>query len=158
MNAPGPGTCLALNPEEAHAVAAAAAGYAAALPPERAAPYRALADSAATGQIPADLAGVLEQVAAVSLQSGQARKAGRAEAERLLTAVYRRTPAGQEAAAQVEAVNRALGALLGRELDSARVTSPSPGQHTLSLGVRGGITVTLTVSLAGVTVTSVQAG
>jgi hypothetical protein len=129
MSASQPGTSLAVDPDEAQAVSAAAAGYAAALPMERAASYRALAETASSGQVPGKLVCVLAQVATASLQTRQARKTGRVAAERLIIGVYPRTPAGKAAATQVEVVNRALKALLGRELESVRVTSPS-GKHT----------------------------
>ena len=114
------GAGLTLNPEEADAVAVAASGYAAALPPDRAAPYHALAQAADDGLIPDDLIDAAERVTAVSLQTGRARREGRAEAERLLAAVYRRTPAGQALTGRAREVNQALETLTGRRLRTAR--------------------------------------
>lgn len=151
------GTGLALTPEEADAVTAAARGYAAALPPDRAAPYEALARAAADGQIPEDLIDVAERVAAVSLQTGRARRDGHAAAERLLAAVYWRTPAGQLLTGRVHEVNQALQGLAGRQLRTIRAAAPAPGCYTLALEA-GGATVTLTVDAAGIGVRSLQAG
>ncbi|HWO69642.1 MAG TPA: hypothetical protein VNP94_02660, partial [Actinomycetota bacterium] len=73
---------MALAPEEREVVAALAAAYADALPPEVAGRPRALAAAALEGTILAELVGVLERVCAVALETGRARELGRAEAER----------------------------------------------------------------------------
>lgn len=151
------GAGLDLNPEEADAVAAAASGYAAALPPDRAAPYHALAEAAADGLIPDDLIDAAERVTAVSLQTGRARREGRAEAERLLAAVYRRTPAGQALTGRAREVNQALETLAGRQLRTARVAAPAPGSYTLTLEADG-VGVTLAIDTNGIEVRSLQAG
>lgn len=151
------GAGLILTPEEADAVAVAASGYAAALPPGRAAPYHALAEAAADRLIPDDLIDAAERVAAVSLQTGRARLAGLAGDEKLLTAVYRRTPAGRALTGRAREVNQALEALTGRRLRTARVGAPAPGSYTLTLEADG-ITVTLAIDTAGIEVRSVQAG
>lgn len=147
---------LILTPEEADAVAAAASGYAAALPPDRAAPYHALAEAAADGAIPDDLVDAAERVTTVSLQTGRARREGRAE-ERLLAAVYRRTPAGQALTGRTREVNQALETLTGRQLRTARVGAPAPGSYTLTLEAEG-VAVTLAIDTGGIEVRSLQAG
>lgn len=154
---PATGAGLALDPEEADAVAKAAHGYAAALPPERAAPYQALAGAAADGWIPDDLVDAAERVTAVSVQTGRARQDGRAAAERLLAAVYRRTPAGQALASRVQEVNQALTALAGRRLRTARAAASAPGSYTLTLEADSA-TVTLTVDAAGIGIRSLHVG
>ena len=151
------GTGLVLGSEEADAVVVAARGYAAALPPDRAAPYEALARAAADGRIPDDLVDAAERVTAISLQTGRARQDGHAAAERLLSAVYRRTPAGQVLANRVEEVNQALRALAGRRLRTARAAASAPGCYTLTLEADSA-TVTLTVDAAGIGVRSLQVG
>ena len=75
------GAGLTLNREEADAVAAAASGYAAVLPPGRAEAYHALAQAAADGVIPDELVDAAERVAAVSLQTGRARREGQRRRE-----------------------------------------------------------------------------
>jgi hypothetical protein len=151
------GAGLALSSEEADAVAVAASGYAAALPLDRAAPYHALAQAAEEGRIPDDLIDAAERVTAISLQTGLARRDGRAEAERLLTAVYRRTPAGQVLIGRVKEINQALEALAGRQLRTARVAAPTPGSYTLTLEAEG-VALTLAIGTAGIEVHSLQAG
>jgi hypothetical protein len=151
------GAGLTLNREEAGAVAAAASGYAAVLPPGRAEAYHALAQAAADGVIPDDLVDAAERVAAVSLQTGRARRDGQAGDESLLAAVYRRTPAGQALAGRTREVNQALEALTGRELRGARVAALAPGSYNLTLEADG-IAVTLAINAAGIEVRSLQAG
>jgi hypothetical protein len=151
------GAGLTLSPEEADAVAAAASGYAAVLPPDRAGAYHDLARAAADGVIPEDLVDAAERVAAVSLQTGRARRDGQAGDESLLAAVYRRTPAGQALAGRAREVNQALEALAGRQLGSARVTASAPGSYSLTLQADG-IAVTLSIDASGIDVRSVQAG
>ena len=148
---------LTLTPEEADAVAGAAGAYAAVLPPGRAEEYHALAEAAADGLIPDDLIDAAERVAAVSLQTGRARREGQAGDERLLGAVYRRTPAGRELAARAGEVNKALETLTGRQLRSARVAAPAPGSYTVTLEA-GGVEVTLAITTGGIEVRSLQTG
>jgi hypothetical protein len=151
------GAGLALNREEADAVAAAASGYAAVLPPGRAEAYHALAQAAADGVIPDDLVDAAERVAAVSLQTGRARRDGQAGDESLLAAVYRRTPAGQVLTGRTREVNQALDGLTGRKLRGARVAALAPGAYSLTLEADG-IAVTLAINAAGIEVRSLQAG
>ncbi len=151
------GADITLSPEEAAAVEAAAGGYAAVLPPGRAAPYHALAQAAAEGVIPADLVEAVERVAAVSLQTGQARRGGQAGDESLLAAVYRRTPAGRALAGRAYEVNQALEALTGRQLRAARVSASAPGSYRFTLQADG-VTLTLTIDTAGIEVRSLHAG
>lgn len=148
---------LTLTPDEADAVAGAAGAYAAVLPPERAEPYYALAEAAADGLIPDDLVDAAERVAAVSLQSGRARRDGQAGDERLLAAVYRRTPAGRELTSRTGEVNKALETLTGRQLRTARVAAPAPGSYTVTLEA-GGVEVTLAIGAGGIEVRSLQTG
>ena len=151
------GAGLTLSREEAGAVAAAASGYAAVLPPGRAEAYHALAQAAADGVIPDDLVDAAERVAAVSLQTGRARRDGQAGDESLLAAVYRRTPAGQVLTGRSREVNQALEALTGRELRGARVAALAPGAYSLTLEADG-IALTLAINAGGIEVRSLQAG
>jgi hypothetical protein len=158
MNSHGAdGSGLPLSPEEADAVAAAASGYAAVLPPGRAGAYHALAQAAADGVIPDDLVGAAERVAAVSVQTGRARRDGQAGDESLLAAVYRRTPAGQALARRAREVNQALEVLTGRQLRSVRVAALAPGSYSLTLEADG-VAVALAIDTAGIDVRSLQAG
>ena len=151
------GAGLTLSTEEADAIAAAASGYAAVLPPDRAVPYHALAEAAADGVIPDDLVDAAERVAAVSLQTGRARRGGQAGDESLLAAVYRRTPAGQALTGRAREVNQALEALTGRQLRTARVAAHAPGSYNLTLEADG-VAVTLAIDTAGIEIRSLQTG
>ncbi len=148
---------LPLSPDEATAVAGAAAAFAAALPPDRDEPYRALAAVAQTRTVPGELVETLERVCTLALETRKARQIGRAESERLLAGVLRRTPLGRSTAQEITDVNRALGQLAGRQLDAARLTWRMPGHYELSLAV-GGFALTLAIGPEGVCVRNLQIG
>lgn len=148
---------LSLSLDEATAVAEAAAAFAAALPPGRDGACQELMISAVAGAVPPEQIGTLERVCVLALETGKARQIGRAEAERLLTAVLCRTPRGRAMAEEVAGVNRALSQLAGRQLDSARLTQRMPGHYDLSLSV-GGFGLTLAIGPDGITVRSLSAG
>ena len=148
---------LSLSPDEATAVADAAAAFAAALPPGRDEPYRALAAVAQTRTVSAELVETLGRVCALALETGKARQIGRAESERLLTGVLLRTPRGRSMVKQIADVNRALGQLAGRQLDGARLTWRMPGHYDLSLTV-GGFALTLAIGPEGVCVRNLHIG
>ena len=148
---------LTLSPDEATAVAEAAAAFAAALPPGRDEPYRALAAAAQAGAVPMEQMAALERVCTLALETGKARQIGRAEAERLLAAVLRRTDRGRALAEEAADLNRALGQLGGRQLEAARLTWRLPGHYDLSLSVSG-FALTLAIGPDGVRVRSLNAG
>lgn len=148
---------LTLSPDEATAVAEASAAFAAALPPGRGEPYQELAAAAQAGAVPAGQVEALERVCTLALETGKARQIGRAEAERLLSAVLRRTARGRAMAEEVADVNRALSQLAGRELDTARLTWRMPGHYDLSLSVAG-FALTMAIGPDGVRVRSLNAG
>lgn len=152
----GPGE-LRLSEDEAQAVAEMASAYAAAVPAGREAPYHDLVAAASAGVIaPADFS-TLERVCVLALETGQARRLGRAEAERLLTAVYRRTPGGKALSGETTEVNRVLAQLAGRTLTSARLGFRTPGRYTLDLVVEG-IDIQLSIEPEGLEVRSLQTG
>lgn len=150
-------TDVELSDDEASAVCETALAFAAALPADRAAPYRALAAMASDGQVPADQLPDLERVCVLALETGKARQLGRAEAEQLLAGVYRRTPGGQALQAEVTDINKALRQLAGRELESVRLTWKMPGRYGLSLTVKG-VDLVLAIEPDGVHVQTLQAG
>jgi len=115
-----------------------------------------LAQAARTGYVPEDLVDVLEGLAVLVLQSGRARRHARAEGERLWTEVFRRTPRGRDLQAQLEAVNRALQALVGRRLDALRVECRTLGHFVLTMATEG-VALTLAVRADGVQVESLSA-
>ncbi|TAM83028.1 MAG: hypothetical protein EPN43_13365 [Jatrophihabitans sp.] len=148
---------LTLRGDEADAVADTCEAFAAALPPARAERFLQVAAQARAGVIAPDRLEDLQRVCAAALETGRARRAGTAESERLLAAVYRRTPAGSEQAAQLAEVNAALARLAGRSLRSVSVAAPVPGRYRLHLALDG---ADLTVDLEpqAVTVSRLEAG
>lgn len=148
---------LGLSADERETVALIAEAYAEAVPPDRAAPYRALAGGARAGEIPADLLPVLERTCTLALQTGKARELGKAEAERVLLAVLRRTPGGRASAEALDEVNRALGSLGGRRLRSVRASMRLPGRYLLVLEMEG-LNLTLGLGPEGLGVESLAAG
>lgn len=158
MSSPDDAVALTLSENEAAAVAAVAAAFADALPPGRDEPYLRLAAAAQQeGTVSAEQIGTLEQVCSLALETGKARQIGRAESERLLTGVLRRTPRGRVVTEQVDDVNRALGQLAGRQLDSARLTWRMPGHCELSISA-GGVNLTLAITPDDVSVRTLSVG
>jgi hypothetical protein len=146
---------VTLSAEEQAAVADVIASYLRAIPAERQQPYTELLAAAETGTIDADQVAALEQVCALALQTGQARRIGLAEVETLVAAVYRRTPAGRARLAEVKDINTALARLQGQQLRNVRVASPRPGRHTLTLGVPG-FEITLAITPDGLEISSLN--
>jgi hypothetical protein len=148
---------FALSEDEATAVSEAAQAFAAALPPGREGPFVTLAVAAATGVLAPDLVATLERVCVLALETGKARQIGKAETERLLTAVYRRTPGGKDLASETADVNRLLSQFVGRTLQSARLSCRMPGRYQLNLTVDG-IDATIAIEPEGLEVRSLQTG
>ncbi len=153
----GPSVGLALSQDEREIVGLIVDAYAAALPSELGASYRRLADAARAGAVPADLLAALERACTLALQTGKARELGRAEAERVLLAVLRRSPGGLALAGAVEDVNEALRSLAGRAVRSVRASMRLPGRYTLVLEVDG-LSLTLALGPEGLGVESLAAG
>lgn len=157
MSSPGAAAALSLSESEAAAVAAVAAAFADVLPAGPAAPYRRLAATAAPGAVSPGQIAMLEKVCSLALETGKARQIGLAESERLLTAVLRRTPHGRARTEEADDVNRALGLLAGRQLDSARLTWRMPGHCELSISA-GGVSLTVAIAPDAVGVRALSAG
>lgn len=148
---------FALTADEAVAVSETVAALIGVLPPGREAPYRELDAAAASGELDDEQVPALERVCALALETGQARRIGRAESERLLTAVYRRTPGGKALAGQTAEVNRVLTRLAGRTLASARLSARTPGRYQLDLVVDG-VDVAIAIEPEGLEVRHLQTG
>lgn len=146
-----------LSADEAVAVAETVTAFAEAVPPGRDGPYRDLAESATSGAVSTDDLPTLERVCVLALQTGKARQLGKAETERLLTAVYRRTPGGAALASETADVNRMLAQFADRTLQSARITARMPGRYQLDLTVDG-IDVSIAIEPDGLEVRSLQTG
>jgi len=148
---------LRLNVDDISIVVAEASAAAGVLADPLRAEAERLADVAATGEVPADLVGILGDVVEASLEGGRARRLYRAEGEKALQSIYLRTPAGKALSANLAEVNRALVALNGRTIDSVRVAMRTPGSFTVSLGVDG-ISLTLAIANGAVAVDSLTIG
>lgn len=146
---------LRLSPDERDPVALLARAFASVVP-DRAETYRELAEAALAGEVPERLVPALERVCELALETGRARELGRAEAERALAAVLRRTPRGAELARRVEELNRALSALAGRRLRAVRAAQRLPGRYLLRLEAEGA-TVTLAFGPGGLSVETLEA-
>jgi hypothetical protein len=144
-----------LSPDEALALAQTAGELAHALPDDRSEPYRSLAAAAAAGTVLAQDVPLVERVCVLALETGKAHQLGGAAHERLLSAVYRRTPAGAAAQEETAELNRALSGLGGRVLQGAKVLSRSPGHYQLELRLDG-VDVTLVFGPDGAGVHSLQ--
>lgn len=148
---------FALSEDEAVAVGETLAALLAVLPPGRDEPYVALAAAVDSGEVADEQVPLLERACALALESGKAREIGRAESERLLLAVYRRTPGGAALSAEAADVNKVLAQLAGRTLTSARITARMPGRYLLNLVVDG-VNVGLAIEPEGLAVRHLETG
>lgn len=146
---------LRLSPDERDPVALLARAFARVVP-DRAETYGELAEAALAGEVPGELVPALERVCELALETGRARELGRAEAERALAAVLRRTPRGAELARRVEELNRALSALDGRTLRSVRASQRLPSRYVLRLQAEG-VSVSLALGPEGISVETLEA-
>ncbi|TWP37993.1 hypothetical protein [Leekyejoonella antrihumi] len=146
-----------LSEDEAVAIAEVATAFAAVLPAERRGPYDELVSAAADGGVDPALLPELERVCALALETGRARQLGKAETERLVNAVYRRTPGGQALTTEAADVNRVLAALAGKTLQQARITARMPGRYQLDVIVDG-IDLAISIEPDGLEVRSLQTG
>ncbi|MBB2893150.1 hypothetical protein [Flexivirga oryzae] len=142
---------------EAVAIAEVATAFAAVLPPERRGPYDGLVEAASAGSVDPEQLPELERVCVLALETGRARQLGKAETERLVNAVYRRTPGGRALTAEASDVNKVLAGLAGKSLQTARITCRMPGRYLLDLVVDG-IDVSISLEPEGLEVRSLQTG
>ncbi len=146
-----------LSDAEAVAVGEVVAAFASVLPPERRAPYDELERAVAAGELAPEQLPELERVCVLALETGRARQIGKAETERLVNAVYRRTPGGTALTGEAADVNKVLAGLAGKTLQVARVTCRMPGRYQLDVVVDG-IDVAISLEPEGVEVRSLQTG
>ncbi len=119
--------------------------------------YEALGDAVDAASVSAELLPALESVLELALQTGRARRLYRAEGERVLTGVLRRTPRGRELAAHLAQVNEALRVVAGETLEAVNVRMRTLGHFTVTIQSKAA-TVTLAVRPDGVQVESLAAG
>ncbi|MGH8933791.1 MAG: hypothetical protein ACRDZO_24935 [Egibacteraceae bacterium] len=125
----------------------------------RLAHYQALADAIdeADAPVPAELLPTLESILELALQTGRARKLYRAEGERILTGVLRRTPRGRELSSRLGTVNTALQVVAGQRLDAVNVRMRTLGHYTVTIQSPAA-TLTLAIRPDGIEIESVTAG
>ena len=119
--------------------------------------YAALAAGVDAGVVGEDAVPVLESLLEIALPTGRARRLYRAEGERILTGLFRRTPRGRELAADLDGINQALRVMAGETLDGVTVRMRTLGHFTITLSAPG-TTMTLAVRPDGVAVESVAVG
>ena len=103
-----------------------------------------------------ELAGELERILELALQSGRIRAVYGPGGEQAALKLYRRTPGGAEVVSSAAAVSEALTSLAGKELESVTVSVVGPGAYQLSLGA-GGAEATVRLDRQGVRIASVGA-
>jgi hypothetical protein len=146
-----PDRSLALGEEERELLLSELDAVLPALGGERGPAYQALRESVQRGDVPDHQLPLLEGVVSLALDTGRARLVHRADGERVLTELFRRTPRGRAQTEALAGVNRALGTLRGQPLRNVRVAMRTVGVFTvtvetdlagvaLSLG-RGGVAV-----------------
>jgi len=120
---------FALSADEAVAVSEAVTAFVDVLPERNRRSWEQLAAEAANGEITNELVPALERVCALALETGKARSLGRAEGERLLTAVYRRTPGGSALTADIAVPKSRSAAEMGGGIPITYV----PARNTIFL-------------------------
>lgn len=148
---------ITLSEDEAELVAAEVDALLPALDGDRRAHFGELRAAVTEGVVPGELVGTLGSVVELALQTARARQLYKAEGEKLLTALLRRTPRGKELDQQIADVNTALGALAGQQLDRVQVRMRTLGHFTITIGTDA-TTLTLAVRPDAVAVDSVAVG
>jgi hypothetical protein len=121
--------------------------------------YRELLDEATaaveTGSVDSEqLAGELDRIIGLGLQTGRIRALYGPGGEQAALRTYRKLPTGKELTASAKDVNEALASLAGRELDQISVAAVGPGAFTLSL-VAGGAELSVRLDRQGARLASV---
>lgn len=148
---------LVLTEEERELLLSELEAVVPALGGERREACQALIESAQGGAVPAHHVQLVESVVSLALDTGRARRVHRAEGERVLTELFRRTPRGRALAEALAGVNRALGALRGQRLRSIRVGVRTVGVFTVTVETEMA-EVTLGLGRGGVAVEHVAVG
>lgn len=104
-----------------------------ALPPQSRTPYQVLAESVKEASVPPQQIRLLESVLELVLGSGKTRHSHRAEGERVLQGLFKRTARGQATEQQIAQVNRALEVLKNQKLEKIEASSSVPGHYTLTI-------------------------
>lgn len=148
---------LQLTDEERELVQAELAALLPALSGERREAYQALADAVEQNSVPPDLLPLLEGLTKLALETGRARRLYRAEGERILTDLFRKTPSGKELSKSLHEVNKALSVLEGQTLLGIRVAMRTLGHFTVTVETEKAV-ITIAIRPDAVTVDSVSVG
>jgi hypothetical protein len=148
---------LQLTDEERELVQAELAALLPALSGERREAYQALADAVEQNSVPPDLLPLLEGLTKLALETGRARRLYRAEGERILTELFRKTPSGKELSQSLHEVNKALSVLEGQTLLGIRVAMRTLGHFTVTVETEKAV-ITIAIRPDAVTVDSVSVG
>lgn len=119
--------------------------------------YQALADAVERNSIPPDLLPLLDGLTKLALETGRARRLYRAEGERILMELFRKTPKGKELSQSLREVNKALSVLEGQTLRGVRVEIRTLGHFTVTIETDNAV-ITLAIRSDDVTVESVSIG
>lgn len=123
----------------------------------RRATYQALQQTVEDGAVPPELQDALGSVLELALSTARARKLYKAEGEKILTGLFKRTRTGKALGEHLKKVNEALDSLAGHQLSGAKVRMRTIGHFTLTLKTDGP-TVTVAVRPDGVEVEKIAVG
>ena len=123
--------------------------------PEVRARWEELAAAVDHGGVPPELAGRLETILEMVLQTGRARRMHGAEAEQALLRLFHQTPRGAATRRALQAVNETLATLEGHSLAGMLFTVQGPGAFRLGLTTNR-CRLTLDIDPHGVSVESLE--
>jgi hypothetical protein len=123
--------------------------------PQARASWEELAAAVDAGAVEEDLAGRLEQILEMTLQTGRVRRIHGPESEQSLLRLFHQTPRGAAARRATEAVNRTLASLAGQTLDTLLFTSHGPGVYRLGIATDR-CKITLEIDRHGVSVENLE--
>jgi len=113
-----------------------------------------LVEAVGRGEVSGDLLPSLQYLLWHLLESGLARALHRAEGERILMGLFRRTEVGQNIAQELESLNKALGAMRGQTVQAIQASMRLPGTYLIHIETEE-MDLTLVVSREGVRLESV---
>ncbi len=148
---------IVLTDEERDLLQSELAALLPALSGERLKAYQSLADAVEQKVIPSDLLPLLEGLTKLALETGRARRLYRAEGERILTDLFRKTPSGKELSQSLHEVNKALSVLEGQTLLGIRVAMRTLGHFTVAIETEKAV-ITIAIHPDAVTIDSISVG
>jgi hypothetical protein len=122
---------------------------------EARAPWEELAAAVDRAAVEEELAGRLEQILEMTLQTGRVRRVHGAESEQALLRLFHQTPRGGAARRATEAVNRTLASLAGQTVETLLFTTRGPGVYRLGIETER-CKLTLEIDRHGITVESLE--